>query len=291
MKQVACLLAVVLIMSACKKKTFADIDLQGHRGARGLYPENTIQGMLMAVDLGVNTLEMDLAVTFDRVVILSHEPYMSSEICLHPMGVEILPSHEKRYNIFDMTYDEVRRFDCGTKEHPRFPEQQRAREVKPRLDETISIVEDYVKDKNKKPVNYNIEIKSLPEGDNLFHPDPTDFAELVFKTIDGKIEWERVTIQSFDFRVLQVFRKKYPHVKLAALVENQKSWEENIKALGFTPDIYSCYYELLTKDIVLALQKKKMKVIPWTVNERADMDRLLEWGVDGLITDYPNRTK
>jgi glycerophosphoryl diester phosphodiesterase len=100
-----------------------------------------------------------------------------------------------------------------------------------------------------------------------------------------------VTIQSFDFRVLQVFRKKYPHVKLAALVENQKSWEENIKALGFTPDIYSCYYELLTKDIVLALQKKKMKVIPWTVNERADMDRLLDWGVDGLITDYPNRTK
>ena len=125
----------------------------------------------------------------------------------------------------------------------------------------------------------------------LFHPKPADFSDLVYNLIDRKISWNQVTIQSFDFRVLQYFNKTYPNVQLALLIENEMEWKFNIDSLGFTPAIYSCNYMLLSRNIIEEMQSEGMAVIPWTVNEREDMDQLLKWGVDGIITDYPNRTK
>ena len=107
--------------------------------------------------------------------------------------------------------------------------------------------------------------------------------------MDQYLPLERVVIQSFDVRVLKYFHTKYPHVRLALLVENTRSIDSNLKSLGFKPSIYSPYFKLLTRDRVKYLKDQKIRVIPWTVNEVEDMLRLKAWGVDGIITDYPDR--
>jgi glycerophosphoryl diester phosphodiesterase len=141
-------------------------------------------------------------------------------------------------------------------------------------------------------VDYNIEIKSLPTNDNKFHPSPEEFSDLVYQLIDDYLPWERVIIQSFDFRVLKYFHKKYPHVRLAALVEEQpspKAARNKLNTLGFNPSVYSPDFKLLDQETIAILHQKKIRIIPWTVNEIQDMKRLKSWGVDGMITDYPNR--
>ncbi|MCI0751546.1 MAG: glycerophosphodiester phosphodiesterase, partial [Flammeovirgaceae bacterium] len=121
-------------------------------------------------------------------------------------------------------------------------------------------------------------------------PSPDKFSDMVYSLINQYLPLDRVVIQSFDFRVLQYWHKTYPTVRLAALVENLKSPDKNLEELGFTPSIYSSYYKLLTQEQFQHLKNNlKIRVIPWTVNEIDDMKRLKSWGVDGLITDYPNR--
>ncbi len=264
-------------------------DLQGHRGTRGLMPENTIPAFLKAIDLGVNTLEMDLAVTKNMELLVSHEPFINPEYCLDKMGNEIPDSLMYSYNIYKMDYAEIIQFDCGMKPHPRFPEQQKMKASKPLLTDVLETVESYSDENNLKALRYNIEIKSLPQGDDLFHPKPSVFSDLVYNALNEKIGWERITIQSFDFRILQYFNQTYPEVTLAVLIENQDSIDQNLEELGFKPEIYSCDFVLLSRENVDKLHSLGLKVIPWTVNEIADMQRLIEWGVDGLITDYPDR--
>lgn len=265
-------------------------DLQGHRGARGLMPENTIPAFLEALNKGVTTLELDVVITKDGEVLVSHEPYMAHEICLKPSGETISPEEEQTYNIYKMTYAETQHYDCGLKPHPRFPEQRKVKVTKPLLRSVIAASEDHIKSYTLYEVDYNIEIKSVKGEEGKFQPPVDEFSERVFAVIDQYLPWERVVIQSFDFRVLKYWHKKYPQVRLAALVENKKSAEANLKELGFTPSVYSPDFTLLkSQGAVAALKKKKIRVIPWTVNEPEDMKRLKAWGVDGIITDYPNR--
>ena len=279
----------IILMSCSPEKKESNFDLQGHRGCRGLYPENTIPAFLHAIDLGVNTLEMDLAVTGDRQLLVSHEPYMSAEMCLDKQGREISDTAEYQYNIYQMSYEEIQQFDCGTKPHPRFPEQKKMVVNKPLLKDVIASVNEHLKESGKKHINYNIEIKSQEKSDDVYHPSPADFSDLVYSTIDDLIDWKYVIIQSFDFRVLQYFHEKYPKVTLALLIENELPYEQNLDSLGFKPEIYSCYFKLLTAQTVHDLQNQDIKVIPWTVNEEEDMLHMIEIGVDGLITDYPDR--
>lgn len=264
-------------------------DLHGHRGARGLKPENTIPSFIEALNQGVTTLEMDVVITKDKQVVVSHEPWMAADICLQPDGSEISPKEEKRFNIYEMTYAEAGRYDCGSKGNPRFAEQHKMKAVKPLLRDVIAAVEDHIKSFTRYEVDYSIEIKSHPQGDNRFHPAPEEFSDLVFKLVNEYLPLERVVIQSFDIRVLQYWKKTYPQVRLALLVENRKTVEENLKELGFTPSVYSPYFQLLTAETVQQIKALGMRVIPWTVNEKSDMQRLRSWGVDGLITDYPDR--
>jgi len=262
-------------------------DLQGHRGARGLMPENTIPAMIKALDLGVTTLELDLAVTRDGEVVVSHEPYMNPVICLTPDGKEIAAG-DKTYNIFQMGFSEVKQFDCGSKFHSGFPQQVKFHVSKPRLSDLIDVVEKYVSDMGLPKPNYNIEIKSSPDGDGVYHPAPKEFSDLVYHLINEKLDWNRVNIQSFDFRVLQYMHQAYPEVTLAMLVETAGKPAEQLAELGFEPQIYSPYFVALTKETVDQFHQKGMKVIPWTVNTAGQMEKLLDMGVDGIITDYPN---
>ncbi|MBX2960865.1 MAG: glycerophosphodiester phosphodiesterase [Cyclobacteriaceae bacterium] len=311
MKSFVYLIFLLLIMGfAASGQYIPKFDLQGHRGARGIKPENTIPSMIEALKAGVTTLEMDVVITKDKQVILSHEPWLSSEICLKPGGEEIVRSEEKSLNIYQLLYDEVKQYDCGSKGNSKFPEQEKLASSKPLLSDVIIAVEDYIKNFSLYEVDYNIEIKSTPEEDDVYHPKPEQFSDLVYQVIDQHLPWERVVIQSFDFRVLKYWNKKYPHVRLACLVANTKSPEKNIQELGFIPSVYSPYYKLLKKenvDYLHTLQATfkpqlpvnqapnganstlRVRVIPWTVNEVEEMKALRAMGVDGLITDYPNR--
>ena len=279
-----------LIMVACSPvEKEKKIDIQGHRGARGLMPENTIEGFVMATELGVTTLELDLAVTKDNQLIVSHEPFFSPEFCRDTLGNRVQESNMLSYNIFQMTYQETQQFDCGSIPHPRFPDQKKFPVTKPLLIDVIDTVESLTAKENFPQKFYNIELKTRLDGDNKFHPTPEVFSDLVHKLITEKNLWDRVNIQSFDFRTLQYFNNKYPDVRLALLIENDLGWKDNIDSLGFTPEIYSCDYQLLSREIVSELQAANMLVIPWTVNDTDEMKKLLDWGVDGIITDYPDR--
>ncbi len=279
----------VLLMLSCTPSSVKKIDFQGHRGARGLMPENTIPGFLHALDLGVNTLEMDVVVTGDGRLLVSHEPIISAEICLDSIGNELSDSGGLKLNIYRMTYEEIEQYDCGTKAHPRFPEQMKTQVTKPLFNEVVEVVELYVNEKNLPKPNYNIEIKSSQSTDCKYHPLPADFSEITYSKVNELLPWERVTIQSFDFRILQYFHSQYPEVRLVQLVENELPFDKNLDSLGFTPDVYGCYFPLLSRDIIRQLHDRGIKVIPWTVNEVEDMNRLIAWEVDGIITDYPNR--
>jgi glycerophosphoryl diester phosphodiesterase len=266
-------------------------DVQGHRGARGLMPENTIPGFLLALDTGVTTVEMDLAVTKDKQLVVSHEPWMSAAICFDANGKSFTEKDEKKHNIYQMTYEQVQQYDCGTKGSMRFPEQEKMRATKPLLRDVIVAIEDHIRSYSRYEVDYNIEIKSERETDNKFHPSPEEFSDLVYNFIDEYLPWDRVVIQSFDFRVLKYWHEKHPEVRLAALVENKKSIDANLDDLGFKPSIYSPDFNLLNKERVSYLHQKKIRVIPWTVNEIKDMLVLKGMGVDGFITDYPDRAR
>jgi glycerophosphoryl diester phosphodiesterase len=281
------------MQQANKPATARGFDLQGHRGCRGLMPENTIPAMYRAIDLGVTTLEMDVVITADGKVVLSHEPFMSAEISTSPEGRVVSHTDEKNFNIYRMTYAEVNRWDVGLKPHPRFPRQQKMPVRKPLLEDLIDSVEGYIRKKNLPPVYYNIETKCQPSTDNIYHPDPEHFTRQLMEVIEKKKIGNRVIIQSFDMRTLLVVHNRYHAIKTALLVEGfeKKPADSLLAALGFTPAIYSPEYHLVQEGLVTYCREKKMLLVPWTVNDTLAMERLVSLGVDGLITDYPDLFK
>lgn len=267
-----------------------EFDKQGHRGCRGLMPENTVPAMLYALGLGVTTLEMDVVITKDKKVILSHEPWFGREITTKPDGAYIGDREERKYNIYWMTYEETKTFDVGMKPHPRFPKQQKMKVTKPLLGDVIDSVNRDMMTRRRPFPYYNIETKTKPEGDGVFHPKPEEFVELLMAVIKEKQVEDHVIIQSFDFRTLQYLHQKYPHVKTAMLIEDfdKRTLEEQIKALGFNPTIYSPAYQLVNGELLKKCHAQNIKVIPWTVNDKGKIAELKTMGVDGIITDYPD---
>ncbi len=281
----------VLFLLLCTTVTLqGQIDIQGHRGCRGLMPENSLEGMLHAVRLGVRTLEMDLVISADSQVVVSHEPWMSARIALSPQGAELPAAEERSYNLFRMPYEDIRSFDCGTRFHPDFPDQQKIPVVKPLLTDVIRAVEDYVRQRRGMPVYYNLEIKSAPQGDDIYHPAPAPFCELVLRAALALLPPERITVQSFDMRILRYIHETYPHIRLALLTRDLagSSAAARIDELGFAPDIFSPHFSLVTETLLDECALMDMQVIPWTVNDAPTMQRLIGMGVHGLITDYPD---
>lgn len=276
-----------------KKMTTPTFDLQGHRGCRGLMPENTIPAMIRALELGATTLEMDIAITADSVCILSHEPFFNHEITTLPGGQPVSESDEQQLNIFRMTAVETNKYDVGQRPHPRFPEQQKMPAVKPRLSEVFSAVRQWCRAHRRPLPFFNIETKTQPATDGIFHPGPEAFVDLLMADIQKAQMSRRTIIQSFDFRTLQVVHRKYPGTATAALLEsdNPLPLPEVISRLGFVPDIYSPHYRLVNEAAVRACREKGIRIIPWTVNDLREAERLKKLGVDGWITDYPDRIR
>ena len=265
-------------------------DTQGHRGCRGLMPENTIPAMINALGLGVATLEMDVVFTKDKKAILSHEPFFNHEITTKADGSFINEKEEKNYNIYTMTFEETQQFDVGLKPHPRFPQQQKIAVHKPRLADVFDSVKKYMTTARRPFPFFNIETKSMPATDNLFHPAPAEFVELLMKVIKEKEMEQYVIIQSFDFRTLQYLHQHYPAVQSAMLIEDydNRTVAEQITALGFTPTIYSPAYILVNEELLKKCKEQNIKVIPWTVNDKPTIEKLKKMGVDGIISDFPN---
>ncbi|PEN13787.1 glycerophosphodiester phosphodiesterase [Longibacter salinarum] len=267
------------------------LDLQGHRGARGLAPENTIPAFKKALDLGVTTLELDVVISGDGQVVVSHEPWMSNVICTQPIGTPVQEGTEREHNIYEMTYDEVKSYDCGTRMHPRFPEQVRQPAQKPLLGDVIEMAEAYAANHSRGPVFYNIETKIRPKWEGTFTPGPEEFTDAVLSVIDENGVSRRATLQSFDPRTLIVAHARQYPGRLALLVaaSADNGVSGNLEMLPFTPDIYSPDHELVTDALLTEAHGRGMEVIPWTVNDPSRMTALVELGVDGLITDYPDR--
>jgi len=281
------LLSITLLFTVLQlaAQTF---DKQGHRGARGLMPENTIGGMLRALDLGVTTIGMNVVISKDNQVVLSHEPYFNHEISLLPSGKPIVLKAEQSYNMYKMDYAEIKKFDVGSKVHSRFPGQQKFAAHKPLLTEVIDSVEAYVKLHKMAKPNYAIEIKTVRKGDLVFHPEPAEFSQLVMDVVVAKKLTKRTIIQAFDIRSLQYVHAKYPKIKTALMIDEKEDFENNIKDLGYTPTVYSPYSVLVGKGLVDRCHAAGIKIIPWTVNSLKDMNYMIGLGVDGVITDYPN---
>lgn len=283
-----CICSCSMKHSTIKAPSFS-FDWQGHRGCRGLMPENTIPAMIKAIDLGVTTIEMDVVISKDNQVVVSHEPFMSAEIATGPDGKIPTFQDQRANNLYKMDYADIKLWDVGLRQLARFPRQVKMQAYKPLLSVLMDSVEKYLIVNKLKPVQYSIEIKSGLSTDDMYHPKPAEFVKLVMDVINSKTINDRIIIQSFDHRILQILHQQYKHIKTSFLVEgNKRTPEEQIALLGFTPGIFSPEYHLVDSQMVSFCHKKNMKLIPWTVNELAAMEKLKSLGVDGIITDYPD---
>ncbi|RXJ45746.1 glycerophosphodiester phosphodiesterase family protein [Gelidibacter gilvus] len=297
MKTLHKLTALLIILTiGCKSNSDNEIpshkhktEVQGHRGDRGNLPENTIEGFLSALHKGVDVIELDVVITKDHKVVVSHEPNMSSLYMSKPSGDPILKSEENSYNLYQMTYDSIKYFDSGSRENINFPDQQKLKTFKPLLSDVFSTIENEIKEKRLPLVKYNIELKSDKKDYGIYQPHPEDFVSLVMQVVhDSQLE-NQINIQSFDPVLLNIVHKWHPLIEIAYLVSNA-GIQKNLRLLNFKPQIYSPNFKLLkTQKIVDSIKSLHMKVIPWTVNNEEDIEQMVRLHVDGIITDYPER--
>lgn len=283
-----CLLISLLILQP-NGMSQLNLDVQGHRGCRGLMPENTLPAFMKAVELGVTTLELDLVISADKELVVSHEPWMSHVICSHPDGKPVTKAEQKDINIYQMPYKQVQAFDCGMRIHPDFPTQVKVNAVKPTLNMVVRSVRHFAADQHYREPAYNIEIKSDEKYYDVYVPKPDVFVALVVSEIKRLGIENQTTIQSFDVNVLEELNKiKDREFRIAFLTGKGKKFAKNLRKLSYKPDIYSPNYKLLNENSIKELHTQGIKVIPWTINQKDEMEELISWGVDGIITDYPD---
>jgi len=269
---------------------FPKLSLEAHRGGRGLYPEESIAAMKNAIDLTkVTTLEMDCHITKDRKVVVFHDDYLNPKFVLKPNGAEI-SDKDKPLRIYDMLYKDLIKYDIGSKFYKEFPEQKKQVTRIAKLSDLIDSTEAYASVKRKAPMFYNIEVKSKEDKDGIFHPRVEEFVDLIVQVITDKKIATRTVIQSFDSRAIKYLHKAYPQIKVSYLIDANytKSVGQTITDLGFTPFIISPHYKIATRDFITQCHKAEIKVIPWTVNTKDEIEQLKAVKVDGIISDYPN---
>ncbi|MGZ3794312.1 MAG: glycerophosphodiester phosphodiesterase [Bdellovibrio sp.] len=260
------------------------IEVQGHRGARWVRPENTIPAFEYALQVGVDTLELDMLVTKDDQVVVYHDPTLNPDICLDQQGNKI----PKGISIRSLTLKELKTYDCGTLVNRRFPQQVAQPKTSiPTLEEVFEFVQQS-KLPSAKKVLFDIETKS-DESHPEYSPAPEEFVKLVLAIVKKHNLMERVTLESFDMRTLKVARKLEPHLTLSFLLEYRPKEAGALVKLLKDNDlqIISPNYEWLTKQDVAEIHKAGGRVIPWTPNTKKDWQSLIDKGVDGLITDNP----
>lgn len=277
------------------------LDLQGHRGARGLKPENTWPAFEEAVRHRMTTLELDTVLTKDHKIVIHHDSETNPTICQKKDGTEIVST-----SLYELTLAELKQLDCGTKKNPKYPEQVPVPGTELiTIEEFFTLVTDLEKRNPKQPkLKFNIETK-FPNDDkaNLPAEKVRDHVTLLVQAVEKAKVVERTTIQSFYVPALPIVKEKNPKIKTSALFSltyfqgammklgfgNGTRQNALEKTLEVKADIISPYFLYVTKEFVQEVHSKKISVIPWTVNDPEEMKRLIEAGVDGIITDYPDR--
>lgn len=279
------LITVGVFMSGCqnspKEIKSIGIDVQGHRGARSVLPENSLPAFDYALEVGVTTLEMDTVITKDNQVVVYHDLTINPVICRAANGKK--PA--KDIYVRSLTLEQVKSYDCGSVVNPRFPKQKTIKGTQiPTLDEVFELVKNS-KHPAAKNVLFNIEMKSDPRIPKA-QPSPAEFAKLVSDIIIKHKMQKRVNLQSFDHRTLIEAHKIAPQIARAALFESRPN--DPVKAtLEAKSSIFSPYHKWLTEDDVQKLQENGIKVIPWTANTKKEWENLLVLQVDGIVTDDP----
>jgi glycerophosphoryl diester phosphodiesterase len=288
-------------------------DLEGHRGARGLAPENTLAAFRRALEIGVTTIETDMAVTRDDIVVISHNPSLNPDLVRDPEGRwPASPGPPIR----TLTLAELRRYDIGrinpmSQYARQFPNQQAVDgERFPKLSELFDLAK-----ASGKPVRFNIETKITPTSD-ADTPDPATFARLVIAAVRAGNVVDRVTVQSFDWRTLIEVKRIAPEIETSCLtIQTQNDdtvqqspdggpsqWHAKLALRDYGGSlpalvqaagcgVWSMFWRNLTPKDLAAAHALGLKVLPWTVNERGDIRSLIDLGVDGIITDYPDRLR
>ena len=266
-------------------------EVHGHRGCRGLYPENTLPAFLHAIALGVEVLELDVVISQDHQVVVSHEPWLSAKLGRDALGQLIDPTQEQQHNLYQMPYEAIRQCVVGEWPHPDFPEQQPVLSYRPLLREVLlqAIAAGLQAGRN---ISFSVELKSSPEGDYLFHPEPEHFVGLVVAELEFTNATSRTTLLSFDQRILQVARQSYPTLPLCLLVEDSLPPVSALfDTLGFEPEVLGPDFQLLSAEVIQTIRATypNLNLVPWTVNSQAEMALAKNWQVDAITTDYPNR--
>lgn len=286
------LLAALACLAACTVRrvpaVFPSFYMEGHRGTRGNMPENTIPSMIKAIELGANVIEVDVYTSKDGRVIVTHDPHVNIGHSLDAEGRELTNEQAGKYIFHQMNYDDIRKFNVGSKYYSLFPKQKKIKAYIPLLTNLIDSVEQYTSSHGIKPVIYNIELKSAVKYDGVYNATPPVLVDAVMEVVKEKNIGKRFYLQSFDIRPLQYSHKKYPRVTLGFLTSSKNSFEENIAQLGFNPAIYSPEYKLVSKELIEKCHDNNIKIIPWTVNTPEEIKKLKTMGVDGIITDYPD---
>jgi glycerophosphoryl diester phosphodiesterase len=278
-------------------------DREGHRGARGLAPENTLPAFERALDIGVDTLEMDTMLTADDVLVIHHDERLNPDITRDATGAWLEATGP---TIHSLTLAELRGYDVGrikpgTAYAARFPDQRGRDGVRiPTLEEVVKLAEQ----RTHGHIRYNIEIKTSPERPDDTPP-PAHVADKLVEAVRKLGIADRVTIQSFDFRGLTRVAEIAPEIPLSCLTEDKTlgpgmspwtlhdldAFHGNIPRVardaGCT--IWSPDERTLHPEQIREAHRRHMRVLPWTVNDPATIARLIDWGVDGVISDYPDR--
>ena len=251
----------------------------GHRGCRGVYPENTIEGLKKAIQYGADGIEWDVVINKDDEIIISHEPYIDTTYCQLKDGFD----DPKKSNIYKMSTDEIKAFDCGSKFYTRFPNQQKITETKPTL-----------KEAEKALINYEgiilFEIKSEPSLVNEFYPQPEKYARIIYNHVKTSPLKSNYIYMSFDPDLLNQLHLLMPKEKYVLLEYNPlKRYQKLKECINFKPYAFGLSYKIITSKFVKKSHKEGISVFAWTVNEEKMSDELIKIGVDAIITDYPNK--
>jgi glycerophosphoryl diester phosphodiesterase len=243
--------------------------VHGHRGARAVLPENTIPAFEHAIRAGADVVELDLAVTKDNVLVVSHDPVVNTTICSGPHTGPIR----------QLTLAQIKELDCGAKQNPDYPKQKPVPGTRiPTLDEALELG-------RGNTVWFNIETK-LSRTRPEYTPPPEEFARLVLDAIRRHKLEKRVIVQSFDFRTLHAMKKLAPEIPLAALFQgDSRDFATIAREAG--AGTAAPNYKLVTKEKVEQAHKAGLKVVPWTPNLPDEWKALIEAGVDAIITDDP----
>jgi len=265
------LLLPCLILAVLQAAAPSKILVHGHRGARARFPENTLPAFEYAIQLGVDALEMDMAVTKDNVIMISHDPILHGPVCTGAKESAV---------IHELTLAEVRQWDCGAVQNPRFSTQKTVPGTRmPTLDDVFQLA-------SRGSFDYNIETKSFPDQPQ-YTPPPDVFARMVLEKIRHYKLEKRIILQSFDFRTLVAMRKLAPEIRLSALIEKDpRDFTAIVKEAG-NAEIISPEFSLVTPAKVAAAHAAGIQVVPWTADTPKDWDMLIQAKVDAIISDDP----